>query len=187
MFTRNRWLVVLFSTVLLVGLTASRVIAATLVSDQDMPVSGSVPNACTGNTDTFSDIVHVHAAVTLSPSGTVHAGINIHSSDLKLQDATVGACSGQASLSISINTTRAALPVVITQHLKAQFECPGSRRILRSILTVPLPPLSTTSTSAANRHCPGRRRVPILHLLRGGPRFRLTRGYCSPKTHVLMR
>ncbi len=126
MFTRNRWLVVLFSTVLLVGLTASRVIAATLVSDQDMPVSGSVPNACTGNTDTFSDIVHVHAAVTLSPSGTVHADINIHSSDLKLQDATVGACSGQASLSISINTTRAALPVVITQHLKAQFECPGS-------------------------------------------------------------
>ena len=121
---RNILLIAVFGV--LTAFAASRVYAATVVSDQDIPISGTVGNACTGNTDTFTGTEHEHASATLSPSGTVHVDILLHTSSLKLQDATVGQCSGQASESESINTTTSALPVTETIHLATQFECPGA-------------------------------------------------------------
>ena len=120
---RNILLVAVFA--MLAAFAASRVYAATIVNDQDFPISGSVGNPCTHNIDTVSGTEHLHASVTLSPSGTVHLDSLVHTSDFKLLDPTVGQCSGQASASASIDTTTSALPFTETEHATIQFECPG--------------------------------------------------------------
>lgn len=120
---RNILLIAIFGV--LVAFAASRVYAATITNDQDVPISGSVPNPCTGNIDTFSGTEHLHESETFSPSGTVHADALLHISGLKLQDATVGQCSGQASDFESINTTTSSLPLTETAHMTIQFECSG--------------------------------------------------------------
>jgi hypothetical protein len=58
----------------------------------------------------------------------VHLDVLEHTSDLKVQDATLGECSGQNSGSLSLNTTSSALPFTTTLHSTTQFECPGVGR-----------------------------------------------------------
>jgi len=147
---RNILLIAVFGV--LFAFAASRVYAATVVNDQNIPISGSVSNPCTGNTDTFTGTEHLHESETFSPSGTVHLDALLHISDLKLQDPTAGQCSGQASESESIDTTTSSLPFTATAHLKTQFECsgPGNNFSLDEQVHITINPDGTVTVSFDN-------------------------------------
>jgi hypothetical protein len=58
-------------------------------------------------------------------NGRVHFQLNDIASDFKLDDATLGTCTGQASLSQNLETTTSSLPLTSTSHTSLRFNCPG--------------------------------------------------------------
>jgi hypothetical protein len=103
---------------------ANTVRAATVSNEQNVPFSGSTLNACTGNVDTFSGFNHLISHLTTN-NGRVHFQLNDIASDFKLEDATAGTCTGQASISQNIETTTSSLPMTTTSHTSLRFNCPG--------------------------------------------------------------
>lgn len=98
--------------------------AATVSKAEDVPFSGSILNPCTGNTDDFSGFNQLISHLTTN-NGKVHFQLNDIASDFKLEDATAGTCTGQASISQNIETTTSSLPFTTTSHTSLRFNCPG--------------------------------------------------------------
>jgi hypothetical protein len=103
---------------------ANVVRADTISNSHNVPFSGSILNPCTGNIDTFSGKNELVSHLTTN-NGRVHFQLNDIAPDFKLEDATVGTCTGQASVSQNIETTTSSLPLTETSHTSMRFNCPG--------------------------------------------------------------
>jgi len=105
--------------------------AASTGNTQDLPITGSFPNPCTGNTDTFAGIFHIVTTTTVSGSGGLHSTLKIHSSDLKINDPTVGQCAGQDQgnpLTLTFNSnmnSNSGGSMTASQRLSFDAVCPG--------------------------------------------------------------
>jgi hypothetical protein len=75
--------------------------------------------------DSFSGFNHLISHLTTN-NNKVHFQLNDIASDFKLDDATAGTCTGQASISQNIETTTADLPLTSTTHTSMRFNCPGN-------------------------------------------------------------
>jgi hypothetical protein len=113
------------SAVAVFAFAMANTLRADTVSDaHNVPFSGSILNPCTGNTDTFSGKNELTSHLTTN-NGRVHFQLNDIAADFKLDDATAGTCTGQASVSQNIETTTSSLPLTTTSHTSLRFNCPG--------------------------------------------------------------
>ncbi len=120
----NRIILVLGVVAVFAFAMANTARAVTLTNEQNVPFTGTTANPCTGNTDTDSGNNHVVSHETTN-NDRVHFQLNDVVSDFKLEDATAGTCTGQASISQNIETTTSSLPLTETMHTSIRIHCGG--------------------------------------------------------------